>query len=249
MSAPLPELTVGSVTGIDVSLPVAGAGARAFAFLIDWHIRLLLALAWFCAAALLHNGRLSLAPPDGSDSRWFGAVVAPALASYFLYHYVLELLMRGRTPGKRLAGVRVISRDGSTPGIGALLIRNVFRLIDSLPVFYGVGLITVIATHEHRRVGDIAAGTVLAYENPATPTTSAPPEVSTAYAPRDAVAAELVSELLERWPRLTPEARCHLAMQLLARQGMASESLSGADEATLRAHLERLGAAAAPGVT
>ncbi len=248
MSAPLPELTVGSVTGIDVSLPVAGAGARAFAFLIDWHIRLLLALAWFCAAALVYNGRLSLAPPDASDSRWFGAVIAPALAIYFLYHYVLELVMRGRTPGKRMAGVRVINRDGSTPGIGALLIRNVFRLIDSLPVFYGVGLITVIATHEHRRIGDIAAGTVLAYENPATPSASAP-EVSTAYAPHDAVAAELVSELLERWPRLTPEARRQLAMQLLARQGMASESLSGADEATLRAHLQRLGAVAAPGVT
>ena len=80
MSRALPDLTVDSVTGIDVSLPVAGAGARAFAFIIDWHIRLILAVAWFVPAALIYNGSLSLAAPPDNDARWFGAVVAPALA-------------------------------------------------------------------------------------------------------------------------------------------------------------------------
>src|SRR5205807_1315286 len=99
MSAPLRDLTVDSVTGIDVSLPVAGPGARAYAFLLDWHIRLIVALAWFVVGALLYNGRPSLAPPLSNDARWFGTVVAPALAIYFLYHCVLELAMRGSTPG------------------------------------------------------------------------------------------------------------------------------------------------------
>ena len=41
--------------------------------------------------------------------------------------------MRGRTPGKRIAGVRLVTREGDIPGVGALLLRNVFRLLDSLP--------------------------------------------------------------------------------------------------------------------
>ena len=248
MSASLQELTVGSATGIDVSLPVAGAGARAYAFLIDWCIRLLLALAWFAVAALTYNGSLSLAPPLDTDARWFGAVLAPSLAIYFLYHYLLELLMRGRTPGKRMAGVRVISRDGSAPGIAALLIRNVFRLIDSLPLFYGVGLIAVIATSEHRRIGDVAAGTVLAYEA-ATAAAPAAPELATPAAPYDAVAAELVAELLQRWPLLTATARRGLALQLLARTGVPLETLTGADDASLHARLERLAVTAAAPAT
>jgi uncharacterized RDD family membrane protein YckC len=241
VSGPLPDLTIDSVTGIDVSLPVAGAGARAFAFLIDWHIRLILAVAWFVAASLLYNGDLSLAPPAENDARWFGAVVAPALAIYFLYHYVLELAMRGSTPGKRMAGVRIISRDGSTPSVGALLTRNVFRLIDSLPLVYGVGLIAVMTTHEHRRVGDMAAGTLLAYDTPASHTGAAP-GIPDAYARHDAVAGELLTELLERWPLLTSQARRELAVGLLARQGLQREVLQGLDEAALHAQLAGLAA-------
>lgn len=248
MSSTLPELTVDSVTGIDVSLPVAGAGVRAFAFLVDWLIRLLLALAWFSVGAVIYNADLSLAPPPDNDARWFAGVLAPALAIYFLYHYALELIMGGRTPGKRMAGVSVMSRDGSRPSAGALLTRNVFRLIDSLPLFYGVGLLAVIATREHRRIGDMAAGTLLVYETPALPMPSTP-GLPAARARYDAVAAELVSELLERWPLLTPEARRELARQLLARQGLRTETLTGADETTLRTQLEALAATSAPRIT
>jgi len=241
MSGPLPDLTVDSVTGIDVALPVAGAGARAFAFLIDWHIRLILAVAWFVPAALIYKGSLSLAAPLDNDPRWFGAVLAPALAIYFLYHSVLELAMRGRTPGKRMAGVRVISRDGGTPEAGALLARNVFRLIDSLPLCYGVGLIATIVTREHVRIGDMAAGTLLAYEGAATP-------LALAAAPSarlDAVGAEVIAELLARWSTLAPPARVQLARQVLARYQADVDSTT-ADDSALRAQLERLVGADAP---
>ena len=76
-------------------------------------------------------------------------VVLPSLALYFLYHPILEVLMKGRTPGKRIAGVRLVKRDGGVPGVGALLIRNVFRLIDSLPFAYCIGLATTIR-QQHR---------------------------------------------------------------------------------------------------
>src|SRR5947207_15399525 len=123
MSGPVRDLTVDSVTGIDVSLPVAGPGARAYAFLVDWHIRLIVALAWVVVGALLYNGRPSLAPPVRNDARWFGTVVALALAIYFLYHCVLQLAMRSSMPGTRMAGVRLLARVGSSPSTGALPTR------------------------------------------------------------------------------------------------------------------------------
>jgi uncharacterized RDD family membrane protein YckC len=234
MSGTAHDLSVDSVTGIDVSLAVAGPGARSYAFLVDWHIRLVLALGWFVFAALIYNGRLSLAVPASPHGRWFGLVLLPAAALYFLYHYVLELVMRGRTPGKRIAGVHIVARDGGAASAGALLTRNVFRLIDCLPLCYGVGLIAVILTREHLRVGDMAAGTLLVYER------DAPLPRSVAAPGRlDAAGSEIVGELLERWETLEPAARAQLARQVLERYAGAAGDPQD-NEAALRARLERL---------
>jgi uncharacterized RDD family membrane protein YckC len=238
MSQPAPDLVVDSVTGIDVSLAVAGPGSRSYAFLIDWHIRLILAVAWYAFAALIFNGRISLAAPVAPSARWFALVVLPAAAIYFLYHCVLELAMRGRTPGKRVAGVRLVTRHGGAPGAGALLTRNVFRLIDSLPLFYGVGLVSVAATREHLRIGDMAAGTLLVYER-----TAALPAQLRAHGTLDAAGMEIVHELLARWAALDPEARVQLARRVLARYavGAAADAGSAAgDGEALRRRLERL---------
>jgi uncharacterized RDD family membrane protein YckC len=235
-----PGLSVDSVTGIDVSLPVAGAGARSYAFVIDWHIRLILALAWYSAAALLYNGHLLLTPPLTNEARWFGAVVAPALAIYFLYQPVLEVMLSGTSPGKRIAGVRVVTRDGGAPGIGALLVRNVFRLVDSLPLFYGLGLTLVVLTRENVRCGDMAAGTLLVYAHTASDLALTTQQAANRVGKLDASGAEIVAELLQRWPTLTAEARAALARQLLTRYGTRAAELSGIDESALRARLERL---------
>src|SRR5262249_48759921 len=69
----------------------------------------------------------------------------------------------GRTPGKRMVGIEIIATDGSAPGVGAILTRNVFRLIDSFPGAYAVGLIATMATRNGVRIGDMAAGTLLVY--------------------------------------------------------------------------------------
>ncbi len=242
MSRPAPDLAVDSVTGIDVSLAVAGPGARSYAFLIDWHIRLILAFAWYAFGALLFNGRVSLAAPATPSGRWFVLVVLPAAAIYFLYHYVLELAMRGRTPGKRAAGVAVVTRHGGAPGAGALLTRNVFRLIDSLPLCYGVGLVAVALTREHLRIGDMAAGTLLVYERTAV---TPPPAEFRAHGTLDAAGVEIVHELLGRWAALEPEARAQLAQRVLARYAPDAADAADADRAAgdgeaLRRRLERL---------
>lgn len=240
MSDVAPELVVDSVTGIDISLPLAGAGARSYAFVVDWHIRLVLGLAWFATGALIYNGRLSLSPPLTNEARWFGTVVAPALAIYFLYHCVLEVAMRGSTPGKRMAQVRIVTRDGGVPGIGPLLVRNVFRLIDSLPAFYGLGLTLVVLTRDNVRCGDMAAGTLLVYEQ-GTPVLSVTAQHAAGrVGTLDASGAELVAELLARWSTLMPAARLNLARQLLARYDASGADRSGLDESALRALLENL---------
>src|SRR5690606_18924459 len=102
---------------------------------------------------------------EASSSDFFVVVALPATAIYLLYHPVLEVAMRGRTPGKRIAGVRVVRRDGGVPGVGALLVRNVFRLVDSLPFLYCVGLTAAVLTEHSVRIGDMAAGTLLVYDD------------------------------------------------------------------------------------
>ena len=112
------DLVVDSVTGVDLAVPVAGPGARCYAFVIDWLIRSILFTAWYGVAALIYNGRWSFIAPLSPDAKWFVFVVTPAAAMYFLYHLVLEIAMHGRTPGKRVAGVHIVARDGSSPSVG-----------------------------------------------------------------------------------------------------------------------------------
>ena len=89
-----------SVTGIDLNLKIAGPGARSYAFVIDWHIRLLAALAWYVAGTVILYGTLAIDYQSTNTAYTFGVIV-PALAIYFLYHPIIEFAMSGRTPGKR----------------------------------------------------------------------------------------------------------------------------------------------------
>jgi uncharacterized RDD family membrane protein YckC len=239
MNSEVSGLSVDSVTGIDVSLPVAGPGARSAAFLVDWTIRVIIALSWYVVGALIYNGSLSLVPPGPGNARWFALIAAPASAIYFLYHPVLELAMRGSTPGKRMAGVRIVTRDGGVPGAGALLVRNVFRLVDSLPMFYGLGLVTVVLSRDNLRIGDMAAGTLLVFDREDARLAAQAPEVSSS-SRLDTEGADILAELLERWPALSPQARARLARGLLTRYGEDPGDLGDAADDAWLARLARL---------
>jgi uncharacterized RDD family membrane protein YckC len=230
-----PVLKIPSVTGVDLELRIAGPGGRSYAFIIDWHIRLLAALAYVFSATLIYARPFGGSPAAPGQTDYFFVVAAPALAIYFLYHPVLEVAMKGRTPGKRIAGVRLVKRDGGIPGIGALLIRNVFRLVDSLPTVYVVGLTATMLTREAVRVGDIAAGTVLVYDEA---TDAGDAEILPARAVKrlGLQQAEIVRDLLGRWDELAPATRSELARHLIARLGRNPPDTSEA----LRAELESL---------
>jgi uncharacterized membrane protein SpoIIM required for sporulation/uncharacterized RDD family membrane protein YckC len=159
-----PVLSVASATGIDARLVLAGPGARSLAFVLDWMIRSALAAIYLLLASkiLLGNFGFDIGPDE--ESVWYLVGATPATAIYFLYHLVLEPLMAGRTPGKRLAGLRVLTPEGHVPTAGALITRNIFRIVDSMPLFYVVGLLFVFFGRQHLRLGDLAAGTVLAID-------------------------------------------------------------------------------------
>jgi len=214
-------LSIDSADALHYSLDIAGVGARSYAFVIDWHIRLLFALLWIyiVMVLLLKISNFQEIFPENTDNSSAAIIIfLPAAIGYFLYHPILEILMHGRTPGKRIADVRLVTPQGHIPGSGSLLIRNIFRIVDSLPGIYTIGLIVTIFTKNHIRIGDMAAGTILVYENKTkdTITNVVAQTLNTSIPPAD---YELLLEIMDRWDNLLPENRLQLGHQLLSRIG------------------------------
>ena len=238
-----PTITLQSVTGVDVELRIAGAGSRSYAFVIDWHIRFIVAFAWFFIAMFMNAGSLSLMAMEGMRSGWgYMLVILPPMIIYFLYHPILEIAMHGRTPGKRMAGVRLVSRTGDIPGAGALLVRNVFRIVDSLPFLYLVGLATVVFTEHQVRIGDLAAGTLLVHDEADVEKSFSGLHSAATTSGLSAQSADLVHELLERWSTLDEASRSGIARKLLARidPTISAEALAGMNTAELHSRLKQL---------
>lgn len=132
---------------------LAGGGNRGFAALIDAVIAaLVVAGSLFVASYAVRF--LGLAGIQLS-----GLIVLLAVLIAWSYFIVLEWLWQGQTVGKRMHGLRVIREDGAPAGFVAILIRNLVRIVDFLPGFYGLGLMVIILSPRSQRLGDIAAGT------------------------------------------------------------------------------------------
>ena len=233
-------IIVNSADAMTYALEVAGIGARSYAFVIDWHIRLLLALVWIYLSAFLFYDLsifASMFEEDAANAAAPWVIFVPAALVYFFYHPLLEAVMHGSTPGKRIAGVRLITLEGYTPGIGSILIRNIFRLIDSLPGVYTIGLLTVIFTRNQVRIGDIAAGTVLVYEKSTGKQSLSDIARQSLDSSLPAKDYDLLLELLERWQQLDKRQRIHLGQQFLKKIG--EESFSD-DPAILKDRLQEL---------
>lgn len=233
-------IIVNSAEAMTYTLDVAGVGARSYAFVLDWHIRLLIALLWiYLAAFAFYDWSIfsTLFAEDNANAAAAWVIFLPAAVVYFFYHLVLETVMHGSTPGKRMAGVRLITLEGHTPGFGSILIRNIFRLIDSLPGVYTVGLLVAIFTKNHVRIGDIAAGTVLVYEKNAGKQSLSDVARQSLNSRLTAEDYDLLLELLDRWPQLEKQQRVHLGQQFLKKIG--DEVLTD-DQAKLKLHLQDL---------
>lgn len=229
---------INTATGVDLQLSIAGPGARSYAFFIDWHFRILFAAGLFVVLNYSFLGSMTLLDTEASNFRdYIFAVWVPVAAVYLLYHPVLEILMRGRTPGKRIAGVRIVALNGQLPGALALLIRNILRLVDSLPAAYVLGLVVTMLTRNAVRIGDLAAGTVLIYDSDERSKGELDPELNAIAVSRFGIRnAELAQELLRRWDELEESKRINAATRLLAKLAPELQPETGSNALARQLH-------------
>jgi hypothetical protein len=103
--------------------------------------------------------------PRGSASAWVAAIMGLVIFLFYWGYYIFfEMLWNGQTPGKRWTGLRVIRTDGTPITLSESLIRNLTRIVDFLPAAYGVGIITMFIDKRSRRLGDLAAGTLVIHD-------------------------------------------------------------------------------------
>jgi len=154
------ELELLTPERVALALPVAGLGARAMAWLVDWLVVFLLWVAglllYSITGDLLHQLQaLSFA----------GQLLAllGVLSAGWSWDVAWEVLWRGQTPGKRALGLRVVRDDGAPVGPVESLVRNALRAVE-LPLGYAPGVLMIALGARHQRLGDLVAGTLVVQE-------------------------------------------------------------------------------------
>jgi uncharacterized RDD family membrane protein YckC len=213
------RLTIATPEGVEMSLLLAGAASRFVSAIVDILIQsgILLAIAivlGIAGSAGLGGGGL--------------AVLLWAIISFLVvtsYDIFFEVLNSGRTPGKRLNGLRVVRVEGHPVGFLTSASRNTLRVIDFLPSAYLLGAAVILLSHKNQRIGDVVAGTIVVRERgggvrdlPRLP----PQQDLQPYAGWDtsqitAEEAATVRQFLERRDSIEPVARTELANTLAER--------------------------------
>jgi uncharacterized membrane protein SpoIIM required for sporulation/uncharacterized RDD family membrane protein YckC len=150
---------------VTFSYTIAGVGSRVAAAVIDYLLCLLLFIALLVGLAFLGANRL-ISFGGTSSEAWALAIVV--LGQFFIlwgYYVLWEGLADGQTPGKRYMRLRVVSDGGYSVSFAGSAIRNLVRIVDMQPVFtYGLGIGSILLTKQGKRLGDLAAGTLVVRE-------------------------------------------------------------------------------------
>jgi uncharacterized RDD family membrane protein YckC len=185
---------VATPEGIELTLRLAGPVPRALAWSVDLALRLALVLLV-----------MTLAAPLGRAG--WGVVLLALFFVEWLLPAWFEARMRGQTPGKRLFGIAVLNDDGTPLRWPGALTRNLLRAVDFLPLMYGFGLVTMLLNRDFKRLGDLAAGTVVVYQSAADDSSRKIPQAPPVAPPvaLDLEEQRAVLELAERSSGLTRE--------------------------------------------
>jgi uncharacterized RDD family membrane protein YckC len=207
------RLSIATPEGVEVELTLAGIGSRFIAAGIDFAIQILLVIA---LGILLR--------PAGDAG--FAIFTSAVFALIFFYDVLFEVLARGKTPGKRVVGLRVVAAGGRPITLVRSAVRNILRLVDILPGFYFVGMVVIFVTRRNQRLGDLVAGTHVVrdrhggrWEPPAATLPRVDPGPAATW-DVSAVSADDVATVrafLERREELRPQARLALAAELASR--------------------------------
>jgi uncharacterized RDD family membrane protein YckC len=198
--------------GILLELRPAGLSARFYAFGLDWAIRL--SIMYAAGMAATYMGGIGIA---------FFLILLFALE--WFYPVGFELTASGATPGKRAFGLKVVMDNGLPVTPAASLTRNLLRAADFLPFGYGFAIVSMLIRHDCKRLGDIAAATIVVHEPRAIAKieldTVAPVAPASRLTPQDQAA---VIALAARAPRLTTERLDELAALAATVSGDAGRS-------------------------
>jgi uncharacterized RDD family membrane protein YckC len=161
------RLDIDTPEQIPLELPLAGIGSRFLALVIDSLLQGVCILAIVIIGAIASAGYSGFVSGAGRFfSQTVGAItlIVVPFCLYWGYFAFFEIWWQGTTPGKRVAGIRVIQQTGRPITATECLGRNLMRGVDILPGFYGVGLIAMMCNAENRRLGDYVAGTIVVHD-------------------------------------------------------------------------------------
>lgn len=155
-------LSIDTPENVVFDYDVAGIGSRFLAALVDTILIIILQIVVNLTLVFLLSNLLgSLADNEGLAGWVLGVMVLASFAFLWGYYIFFELFWNGQSPGKRWVGLRVIRTDGTPITLTESIIRNLVRLVDFLPAYYGVGVIVMFINAQARRLGDLAAGTLV----------------------------------------------------------------------------------------
>jgi uncharacterized RDD family membrane protein YckC len=137
--------------GILLELRPAGLSVRLYAFLLDWMIRLVIIYAATFFLLFLRN-------------LGFGILTVLYFALEWFYPVAFELARSGSTPGKQVFGLKVVMDNGLPVTPAASLTRNLLRFADFLPLAYGFAVVSMLLRRDCKRLGDLAAATLVVHE-------------------------------------------------------------------------------------
>lgn len=149
---------------VSLQFQSANIGSRAIALIIDNLIIFAIQFFVLIGAVWAVGGFRSVLTLTNSAFMLIAIVVIIFFIINYGYFILFEYFNTGQTPGKRVVGIRVIQDNGHSITFLTSIIRNLLRLIDSLPTGYLLGIILVFTHPQNKRLGDILAGTIVVHE-------------------------------------------------------------------------------------
>jgi len=152
---------------VAIQFKIAGLGSRAAAFIIDQILLMLVNVITIVVLFFVMDGMESTTFFLVESTFPIAVVVIGLFVLNWGYFFFFEFFSGGRTLGKKVVGIRVIQENGHSITLLSSFIRNLVRLIDSLPTAYFLGIIMVFFHPKHKRLGDLVAGTIVVHERKA----------------------------------------------------------------------------------
>jgi uncharacterized RDD family membrane protein YckC len=153
------QLSIDTPELVDIEMPLGGIGSRFIAILVD---SLILGFAFFILGVLAAIIVPALHLVGNVSANWaVGIILLIIFLLLWGYFVLFEAFSNGRTPGKRVAKIRVIHQSGRGINFVEALARNLVRFVDFLPSFYAIGIVVIFLSRRNQRLGDLVAGTLV----------------------------------------------------------------------------------------